>query len=354
MHLRRISVGLARRGLRVHVLTHKPAEMDGVTVERFRIPPIGLWNLRRWSQRRLCYLRDLPRRFDIVHLHFLCDWGLDAEWMDETCLAVTPWGSDITPPPGEGTPSEELTALRRTLLRRALLVTAWGPRFAQTIADFSGLPRDRIQIVPLGVDTRMFRRASLPPWEPNVEPTVGFFKGFRPVYGASIFVQAMPRIAEAIPDVRFCMIGDGEERNLCRDLAQTLNVDHRISWRPRQPHEALPAQLAVWRVSVVPSRQESFGLSALESSAMEVPVVASNVGGLPDAIRNGYSGLLVPPGNAAALADAVVTLLRNSSLRSRMGRHGREMVQREFEWADILDQWVRLYAALRERKCVMV
>ena len=354
IHLQRISAGLARRGMQVHVVTHKPAEIDGVNVERFRVPPPGLTNVRRWSARRGHYLRGLLREFDVVHVHFLADWGFTPEILGEGTLAVTPWGSDITPPPGEGAPSEELSAARRMLLTEARLITAWSPRFARAISNYSAVPCESIALVPLGVDTALFRRNESSTQSVGGPPVVGFFKGFRPVYGGSVFVKAMPRIVQAIADVRFCLIGDGAELSECQALARRLDVDSRIQWVSRLAHDHLPPHLEKWQVSVIPSWQESFGLAALESSAMELPVVASNVGGLPDAVREGVTGTLVEPGDCNGLADAVAALLRDADLRRRMGALGREMVQGEYEWDQILDHWVGLYAELRARRCVMV
>lgn len=354
IHLQRISAGLAQRSLQVHVVTHRPAVIPGVTVQPFRVPPAGLTNLRRWSARRDHFLRGLLRDFDLVHLHFLADWGFTAEMLSDATVAVTPWGSDITQPPGEGAPSEALLAARRMLLQNASLITAWGPRFARTIADYASVRVDQINVVPLGVDTQVFNRA-LYGWPADHQhPIVGFFKGFRPVYGASVFVKAMPRIAEAVPNVRCCMIGDGPEWEPCRQLALQSGMDSRIDWIARVPHRELPGHLARWQLSVIPSLRESFGLAALEASAMELPVVASDIGGLPDTVRHGVTGQLVPPADPAALADAIVALLTEGDLRRRMGRSGREVVERDFEWNDILDRWVRLYMELRARRCAMV
>ena len=274
--------------------------------------------------------------------------------MAETCFGVTPWGSDITPPPGEGAPSEELTSARHLLLQQASLVTAWGPRFAETIAQFGAIASERIQIMPLGVDLQLFHRAGARQHSTEAPLWVGFFKGFRPVYGASVLVRALPIIISEVPNVRFCMIGDGAERASCEQLAARLDVRHAIDWHPRQTHADLPAFLREWDVSVIPSLQESFGLASLESSAMELPVAASDVGGLPDTVRDGETGVLVPPGNPAALADAIVALLRDPTLRRRMGYAGRKRVEREFDWDVIMDEWVNTYARLRESRCVMV
>ena len=87
---------------------------------------------------------------------------------------------------------------------------------------------------------------------------------------------------------------------------------------------------------------------------MQVPVVASNVGGLPDAVIDGETGLLVTPGAPEQLADAIIRLLRDPSARHSMGLAGRRMAEEHFEWSRILDQWVSTYHHARDRVCAMV
>ena len=87
---------------------------------------------------------------------------------------------------------------------------------------------------------------------------------------------------------------------------------------------------------------------------MRVPVVASDVGGMRDTVRHGETGLLVPAGHPEALADAVTTLLNSPRIRRRMGKAGRALVEREYNWQAILDKWVRTYEAVRDRAVAMV
>ena len=105
---------------------------------------------------------------------------------------------------------------------------------------------------------------------------------------------------------------------------------------------------------MIPSLRESFGAAALESSAMCVPVIASDVGGLPDTVRDGETGLLVPPGSPEALADAIVALLSDDQRRRRMGMAGREWVRKNYSWSDALDQWERVLTRACDRASVMV
>ncbi len=354
VHLQRIVPGLVARGLDVHVVTNKSEQIAGASVERFRVPRPGVRNLRRWRGRWANYLRGFMDRFDVVHVHFLHDWGFTPEIIEKGCFVATPWGSDVVLPPGEGTPTTELLNARTMMLRHAVAISAWGPTFAQQVASFAGLDAPFIECLPLGVDLELFRPMPSSTSANNRTKTVGFFKGFREVYGPTTLMRAVPMVVEAMPDARFQLIGDGPQLEACQMLAGRFGVQSFVKWVRRQPHRNLPNYLAGWHLSVIPSVCESFGAAALESAAMHVPVVACDVGGLRETVRHNQTGLLVPPESPEQLAAAILTLLNDESLRQRMGAAGRSMVEAEYEWGGILDRWVEFYAAARERVAVMV
>jgi len=354
VHIQRIVPGLIERGLSVHVVTHKPAKLPGATVERFSVPRPSLRYPHRWERRWERYLRNFLSDFDVVHVHFLSDWGFTPELIDAGCFVATPWGSDVVPPPGEGAPTIELTTRRKDMLRSAALVTAWGPTFSGFVADFAGIDESGIELLPLGVDLNLFRPHRTSHWSRHGYHQIGFYKGFREVYGATYLVRAMPFVLEAMPDARFLMVGDGPQLEICKTLAAQLEVERSVKWVKRQPHGNIPNYISLCDVTAIPSLCESFGAAALESAAMKVPVVASDVGGLPDVVRHDENGLLVPPRAPAHLAEAIIRLLEDDVMRHRMGETGRRMVHAEYEWGGILDKWIDTYAKARDRVCAMV
>jgi len=354
VHIRRIACGLAKRDVNVHVVTAKAGEVPSATVERFHIPTASLTNPRRWRSRWIRYLDGFMRRYDVVQVHFLHDWGFTPDVISRGCFMASPWGSDIVPPPGEDTPSTSLRESRISMLRSAAAVTALGPGFAGVVADYAGIEKERIDLLPLGVDLEQFRPSSPLAVHRKTDFKVGFFKGFREVYGPTYLIRAIPVVLERLPTTKFHLVGDGPQLQYCRLLAQELGVDDCIEWLPRQDHSRMPHYIARWDLTVIPSVCESFGLAALESSAMGVPVVASDVGGLPETVRHGETGLLVPPEEPEAMAQAVIRLLNDHDLRRRMGESGRKLVEREYDWQAILDKWVLTYRAALDRVAVMV
>ncbi len=355
VHMRRLACSLVAHDHSVHVVTHKPAEIPGVSVERFAIPAPGLTNPRGWEGRRAHYLQTLLHRFDVTNVHFLADWGLTPEIMKAGCVIATAWGSDIDPPPGEGMPSPELTAARVSLLRHAQAVTTCGSTFAGTVARYAELERDRIDVVPFGVDLHLFgRSASLRSSRAAGQFRVGFFKGFREVYGPTDLIRALPMVLDRVPNVRFELVGDGAQLDECRNIATRLGVGESLEWIPRQPHSAIPACLSRWDLTVIPSVFEAFGVAALESSAAGVPVVASDVGGLRDTVLDGRTGLLVQTRSPVALAEAISTLLLDDLLRAKMGAVGADWVKTVFDQRMVVKKWVALYERVREESMTMV
>lgn len=377
IHLQRNLSGLAQLGLDITLLTHNPAPIPGVRVKRFTIPPLSWSYSGRWRQRWRKYLIECLQHFDVVNVQFLHDWGFTEDLLDRGCLVATPWGSDIDAPPGEAVATDALVEARMQLLRHASLVTAWGPTFGGHIAEYASIPQNSIEIIPLGVDTDLFdpSRCVAPPAGSHARPSdstvsslavqtneapspgyrVGFFKGFRRVYGPIDVVRAMAQVLDALPAVHCTLIGDGPDLPACRELAADLGIDHALEWLPPQAHASLPSILATWDLSIMASVCESFGVAALESAAMHVPVVATDVGGVRDAVIHNETGLLVgPPGRPDALAAGIVALLCDEKKRRTMGLNGRERVIQHFQQSRVLHLWTKAYSMAVERRSIMV
>jgi len=107
----------------------------------------------------------------------------------------------------------------------------------------------------------------------------------------------------------------------------------------------VPAAMAQCDIIVMPSRDasETLGIAALEAQAMGVPVIATEIGGIPEAVQDGVGGLLIPPGDAEALAAALLRLARDSALRARLGRQGRAFIAAHFDWERTLDAMEAVY-----------
>jgi phosphatidylinositol alpha-1,6-mannosyltransferase len=158
-----------------------------------------------------------------------------------------------------------------------------------------------------------------------------------PRKGVDTVLEALPAIRDAVPEVQYVVAGDGADRSRLRGLAERLGVMAFVRFLGRVTNEEVPPLLHMADLFVMPAREErpdveGFGLVFLEANACGTPVIGSTSGGIPDAVVDGETGLLVPPSAPGAFAEAAIRLLTDVDLRRRLGRAGRERVLREGTW----------------------
>jgi L-malate glycosyltransferase len=195
-----------------------------------------------------------------------------------------------------------------------------------------GRDRARFAVIPNGVDLSRFAapaprcgiRSEL--GIPATAPVLGVVARLEAEKGHRFLVDAMPAILEAAPDAWLLLVGDGSEADVLRAQAASLGrrVASRICFVGRR--EDVSAITADLDVAVLPSLREAQGISILEAMARRVPVVATAVGGIPEVISSCVDGILVPPGDPAALAAAIGRLLADPELRRRIGDAGYQTV----------------------------
>ncbi|HEV8114746.1 MAG TPA: glycosyltransferase [Acidimicrobiales bacterium] len=225
-----------------------------------------------------------------------------------------------------------------------------------------GADPDRLEIVPLGVETAFFspgdraqarRAAGLP----RDVPLLACIGRIQPLKGFDVAVRALGLLDERVPNAHLVIIGgpsgpEGEaEEDRLRTLVQAFGLKGRVHLLPPQPHELLSTFYRAADVVLVPSRSESFGLVALEAGACGTPVVASAVGGLTTLVDDGVTGFLVDNRDAAAFADAAATILGDPVLAAAMGDAAARRAAR-YTWPATAGRLRRLVADLTSRELV--
>ena len=193
--------------------------------------------------------------------------------------------------------------------------------------DMFGLPRDG------GAGARRF---------------VTIVANLRPVKDHSLFLRAAARVRAAVPEAAFVVAGEGELLGELRAQASRLGIEREVFFTGRCQN--LPELLSVSDVCVLSSRAEGFSNSILEYMAAARPVVATDVGGAREAVVEGETGHVVPPGDDAALAACVVSLLRDPAAAREMGERGRRVVLEKFSCEAQLERTQSLYDRLLERR----
>jgi N-acetyl-alpha-D-glucosaminyl L-malate synthase BshA len=176
---------------------------------------------------------------------------------------------------------------------------------------------------------------------PGCQKLVIHMSNFRPVKRPRAVVEVFARITAKVPS-RLLLVGDGPELGATLDTARRLGVSHLVDALGEQD-QILPL-LSIADLFLLPSEQESFGLSALEALACEVPVIASRVGGLHEVVEDGVTGFLRPPDDLDGMAECGVRLLTDPALHRAFATNGRRVVVEKF----CADRVVPMYEALYE------
>ncbi len=157
---------------------------------------------------------------------------------------------------------------------------------------------------------------------------VGVIARLEPEKGHQTLIEAWPHVLREVPDAYLLIVGEGSRRDFLEQWASAHKVGHRVVFTGRR--DDIPAVTAALDVAVLPSWREAQGLSILEAMALSRPVVASDVGGIPEMIEDGVTGLLVPHDEPVALAAAIVRLLKDHAFAEKIGRAGHDLVHDRF------------------------
>lgn len=222
--------------------------------------------------------------------------------------------------------------------RHADRVVAVSDRIARKLR-FAGVRRDSIRVIDNGIDTKRFTGIALAPelreslGIPSDARVVGTIGSLTREKGHIHLIRAVSRVLERFPSAYFLIIGDGPERDALADEAGKLGIRHRVIFAGSRTD--IPDLLRAIDVFAFPSLLEGLPMALLEAQAAGVPTVATAVGAIPRVIVDGVTGLLVPPGNPATIADSISRLLENPDAARAMAAAGVERVRDTFS-ADVM------------------
>lgn len=187
------------------------------------------------------------------------------------------------------------------------------------------------------------------------EPLIGFIGRMEMIKGVDVLLNAFVRVAQAMPEVRLIMVGDGSGLERFKLLTESLGIAEKVIWAGRKTREEVSRHFQILDVVAMPSRPglEGFGLSTAEAMACGRPVVASAVDALPEVVADGETGILVPPEDDLALATALLELLWKSELRAKMGTAGRHRVKELFSFDIFKHRILSLYGEVEMRHSLL-
>ncbi|MGI0130971.1 MAG: glycosyltransferase family 4 protein [Thermoplasmata archaeon] len=352
-------------------VVYRRPEMEAAVEHRARVLPIAeardtfLYNAR-FQYELLRQLPDLVRRerFDVVHTqHAHMPDLLAGPLLERTRLVRTVHTTismqreaiRILEALGQ---SADVTERWQVAVEPVLRVAEWStlrhPGLLFPVCEYTanhlvarGLGRDRIRVIHNGVDSERFRPIEPPgsaPVPPPTGPRVLFVGRFSLIKGIATLLQVIPRVLQAVPSVTFQFTGKVPPR-FDEQYPLSPAVRRHLEFLGYVPDDSLPDLYRRATVMVAPSLYDSFPFTVLEAMASAAPIVASRVGGIPEAIKSGEEGMLVEPGSPEALGQALVTLLQDPSARRRLGARARDRAIREFTWPQVARA---TYAGYRE------
>lgn len=356
-----IGLAMAERGHRVHfisrdlpvrlhrstsqVLFHEVTESDYPVLQHSSTYPIALAS-------KMVEVASYER-LDILHVHYAVPHATSA-WLACQVLGeraprivTTLHGTDSTL---VGIAPSYLPITRHSILQ-SHAVTTPSAALRQATWEGFGIPeRFPIEVIPNFVDTERYApsrdRAALRGLFPDLEddePVLVHVSNFRPVKRTGDVVAVFTEVQRRRP-CRLLMIGDGPERSVAERRLRELGLDARAAFLGKQEH--FVPLLAASDVFLLPSEQESFGLAALEALSCGVPVVASDVGGVPELVRHGETGLLAPVGDVAAMAAHVLSLTGSPARWREFSTRAREQVLAHFGLSPAIDRYEALFRRL--------
>jgi glycosyltransferase involved in cell wall biosynthesis len=206
----------------------------------------------------------------------------------------------------------------------------------------------KIRIVPNGVDTEKFKpneniQAVRKQFELGNEPTVLFVGSLIQRKGLHFLVEAAKKIVKEQPDTKFLIVGEGPIKKQLTVSIESSSLLDSFKFLGNVKDDLLPSIYNCADVFVLPSVQEGQGIVLLEAQASGKPVVAFDVGGVDETVRNNETGLLVERGNSDALEEGLMKLLSDKPLREKIGAKGREFVTENFTWNICAQKMLKVY-----------
>lgn len=328
---------MASLGNKVSLITLQKPEIDKIddSVEIYELP----------IKNKLGYYLNVPKvkkllkkiQPDIINAHYASGYGTLARLINFHPTLLSVWGSDVYDFPYSS--EMNMKIVRKNLQAATRIASTSYVMREQTAKLFT--PDKPIYITPFGVDLSKFKQMREKSEEGLI--TIGNVKKLEEKYGVRYLVEAvsilMDRLRknnmnETAEKIRLLIVGGGSQKDELEELTKKLHIDRISKFTGPVSHDEVPLYLNKLDIYCSPSTldSESFGVAIIEASACELPVVVSNVGGLPEVVKNGVTGLICESKNSEDLANKLYELVINEDLRVKMGKSGRKHVTEEYDW----------------------
>ncbi|QSQ09405.1 N-acetyl-alpha-D-glucosaminyl L-malate synthase [Koleobacter methoxysyntrophicus] len=287
--------------------------------------------------------------FDVVHCH-----GLKAALLGGIAAGLTGYKNciytvhnDVSFDAGQRIKKKGYETAERFSSYFFRYIIAVSEGLKRELTSKRGIPEEKIKVIPNGIDVKRYKtsgnvnRIKEQMGIPKNSRVIGTIARFAPQKDLSTLLRAVSRLISLVPDVRFIMVGDGPLRPQLEKEAENLNIRDKVIFTGYR-HD-IPKILGIMDVFALSSRTEGMPITVLEAMVMEKAVVATGVGGIPEVVKHGVSGILVNPGDEAALAGGLLRVLNDKELAQALGSAGKKTILERYTVEKMLESTERLY-----------
>jgi glycogen synthase len=366
-HVYHLATSLAEQGIKVHVVTkdHPGApeyeESEGVHIYRVVNYPPDIpqeewvpWTLQfnvALLEKSVALINEL-KNVNVIHAH---DWlvahaAASLKHAYKIPLVATVHATEYGRHQGHlpGPMNKLIHQIEWWLTFESARTICCSQYMMEQITDIFELPADKVEVIPNGIDHESFKRdVSVDLYRKKYVPPgdkLVFFVG-RLVYekGVQTVIEAMPLILNKIPNVTFVVAGSGPHLNELKSLVSAFDLHDKVKFTGHMDTDGLCAFYRSADLTVVPSLYEPFGMVVLESMAMGTPTIVADTGGLSEIVVHEETGLKFEPGDPDSLADAMLRVLSDSKLASRITADAMAYMGDTYNWDRIARQTLEVY-----------
>jgi len=356
IHTQRWVNYFAKRGHEVHLISTMPTSgrgyAKGVQLHLLvRLMP-RIWPVTRYFSGLLwlAQVRRLVRKIkpDILHAHYITVYGCLGAVSGFHPFVVSAWGSDVLIEPRQ---NFFLKAITEYALKGANMVICDAEHIVEELVK-QGAPQEKTELIYFGTDTSKFKPGQK---STNLKERLGILdsavvislRSLKPTYNIESLLKAIPLVLEAVPEAKFIIAGDGDQRQYLENLAMSLGVLDSIRFIGMIPNDELPQYLTSSDVYVSTSLSDA-GLSASTAEAMAcgLPVIITDFGDNRKWVEDGVNGFIVPLRNPGALASRIIYLLRNEDERVKFGQANRRIIEETNNYETEMGKVEKIYDEL--------
>lgn len=344
----------AEKGHEVHVISFEKAQIKGVNVYILKLPMLVKNATFPLKMASIYTMKKLIKRIkpDILHAHYLTNYGFFGALCNFHPFIATVWGSDVLTVKTESLLIRLIKKFITTYVaRKTDIITADSKSLVKEIIK-RGAPLEKIKLISHGVSINEFnshkksvkfrKKLGIPPDSKVIIST----RSLEPVYNVESLIKAIPHVIKVRSNVHFLILGDGTQKRRLQEVANRLLIEEHVSFIGKVPHKKVAEFLANSDIYVSTALSDSTSVSLLEAMASQLPVIVTDLEGNREWIKNEVNGFIIPTVDPNTLAEKILQLLDNEETARKFGAYNRKVVKEKANYEEEMTKVEEIYEHL--------